>query len=173
MAEAEADRARLTAEISRLTDELEAQRQKEAEHAAARANWDVMGDFVHNDLNLSGLSSDPPPRPLPDAPHGPPNRPLPALKGCSTSGSGPWSKDAHAMNFRIGTEAVATMRGVNTLLAILQARNDAAEAKIRNSEDMVSERDSRIAMLLLQQVPCTCPPVQLRCHLCMPHRRWR
>lgn len=152
-AEAEADRARLTAEISRLTDELEAMRQEEADPTAATADWYVMGDFVQDNLNLSGLSSDPPPRPVPDAPHGPPNRPLPALK--SGNRSGPFSKDVHAMNLRVGTEAVATMRGVNTLLAILQARNDATDAKIRSLEDMVSERDSRIAMLSLQQVPCT------------------
>ena len=46
------------------------------------------------------------------------------------------------------------MRGVNTLLAILQARNDATETKTRTLEDALSERDSRITVLLQQQVLC-------------------
>jgi len=148
---AEAEHARLKEEISRLKDELKAERQKGSDPTAAEARWLVMGDFVEDESNLSGLSSDPPPRPLPEPPHGPPNKPLPALKGDRALVAG-WSSDRQWTHMRISTEAVATMRGVNTLLAILQARNDAIETKTRTLEDALSERDSRIAVLLQQRV---------------------
>jgi len=56
--------------------------------------------------------------------------------------------DAHRlMTFRINTEAAATMRGVNTLLAVLQARNDAADAKIRSQENFIAQRGESIRNL--------------------------
>jgi hypothetical protein len=50
-------------------------------------------------------------------------------------------RDTHRlMTLRINSEAVATMRGVNTLLAILQARNDAAEIKLRSQANVIAQR---------------------------------
>lgn len=128
-----------------------------------KPDWDVMGDFVPYDLDLSGMSDDillqPPVRPLPDLPSGgngggapPPKKPLPSInitQADLSSGANPEGKDGRRvlsdeehrlMTFRINTEAAATMRGVNTLLAILAARNDAAEAKIRSQETIIAER---------------------------------
>ena len=46
----------------------------------------------------------------------------------------------HMMAMRIKAEAAATMRGVNTLLALLQARNKAAQTKLRTQEIMLAEK---------------------------------
>jgi len=133
------------------------------------ADWySVMGDFVPEDLDLSGLSGgEPPLRPLPQLPNpnenidrgdGPPNKPLPKVKADmtisgtlgATDGGAVWAvdEDLHRlMTYRINSEAAATMRGINTLLAVLQARNDAAEAKIRGQDKLISERGIHVQTL--------------------------
>jgi len=133
------------------------------------ADWySVMGDFVPEDLDLSGLSGgEPPLRPLPQLPNpdeninlgdGPPNKPLPKVNADITSSGtlratdggavGAVDEDLHRlMTYRINSEAAATMRGINTLLAVLQARNDAAEAKIRGQDNLISERGIHVQTL--------------------------
>ena len=139
-------------------------------------DWDFMAG-MSDDLDLSGMSpsslGQPPLRALPDLPKSkamdgqfPPRKPLPGISisqtdlktganpvgrdGALTVNGGPGMMDADAhrlMTFRINTEAAATMRGVNTLLAVLQARNDAADAKIRSQENLIAQRGESIRNL--------------------------
>jgi hypothetical protein len=77
-------------------------------------------------------------------------------------------RDTHRlMTLRINTEAVATMRGVNTLLAILQARNDAAEIKLRSQANVIAQRGE--CVLNLDQAHDCFLSSSSKCLLAHPH----